>query len=198
MSPTNRIVAGALRESAIRRQGSLKTRRVSDVRAAKDGEGTVRDPTVRERLVQPVVVPRWVQLVMLPLGVLGLWALARAAGRVLLVFLIAAVIALILNPLVSLLQRRLRLRRGLAVAAVYLGFFTALGGIGVLLANPVSDQVAAFQKDVPRAGRRRQQRSRQRPAVARRQEHQRPDQGSGLDRARDPAARTSCAARATC
>jgi predicted PurR-regulated permease PerM len=124
---------------------------VSDVREAKDGEGTVpeQEPTVRERLVQPVVVPRWVQLVMLPLGVLGLWALARAAGRVLLVFLIAAVIALILNPLVSLLQRRLGVRRGLAVAAVYLGFFTALGGIGVLLANPVSDQVAAFQRDVP-------------------------------------------------
>ena len=122
---------------------------MSDARAAKDGEGTVRDPSVRERLVQPVVVPRWVQLVMLPLGVLGLWVVARAAGRVLLVFIIAAVIALILNPLVSLLQRSLHLRRGVAVAAVYLGFFTALGGIGVLLANPISDQVASFQKDVP-------------------------------------------------
>ena len=31
--------------------------------------------------VPPVVVPRWVQLVLLPLALLGLWALARAAGR---------------------------------------------------------------------------------------------------------------------
>ena len=36
-----------------------------------------------------VVVPRWVQLVMLPLAVLALWALARAAGKVLLIFIVA-------------------------------------------------------------------------------------------------------------
>jgi hypothetical protein len=42
-------------------------------------------------------VPRWVQLVMLPLGVLALYAVAQAAGIVLLLFIVAAVIALILN-----------------------------------------------------------------------------------------------------
>lgn len=124
---------------------------MSDERAPRQEEGLTPEeqPTVRRRFVEPVVVPRWVQLVMLPLGVLALWALARAAGRVLLIFLIAAVIALILNPLVSLLQRRLRFPRGMAVAAVYLGFFLSLGGLGVLLANPISDQVTTFQKDVP-------------------------------------------------
>jgi hypothetical protein len=50
--------------------------------------------------VPPVVVPRWVQLVLLPIALLALWALARAAGTVLLVLVIAGVIALILNPLV--------------------------------------------------------------------------------------------------
>jgi len=105
--------------------------------------------TLRAQLAQPVVVPRWVQLVLLPLGLLGLWGLARAAGPVLVIFLIAGIIALILNPLVSLLQRRLRFPRGLAVAAVYLGFFIALAGVGFLLANPVADQIAAFQADVP-------------------------------------------------
>jgi predicted PurR-regulated permease PerM len=94
------------------------------------------------------VVPRWVQLVVLPLGLLGLWALARAAGKVLLVFAVAGVIALILNPAVAFLQRR-RLPRGLAVAAVYLAFFLALAGIGFLLANPISDQVKTFTHNLP-------------------------------------------------
>jgi predicted PurR-regulated permease PerM len=35
------------------------------------------------------------------------------------------------------------------VATVYLGFFVAAAGIVIALANPVSDQVTAFQKDVP-------------------------------------------------
>lgn len=94
------------------------------------------------------VVPRWVQLVILPLSLLALWALARASGKVLLIFIVAAVIALILNPAVAFLQRG-RLPRGLAVLAVYLGFFVILAGIGFLLANPVSNQVQAFAHNVP-------------------------------------------------
>jgi predicted PurR-regulated permease PerM len=95
-----------------------------------------------------VVVPRWVQLVMLPLALLALWALARAAGKVLLIFVVAAVIALILNPAVAFLQRR-RLPRGLAVLAVYLALFLTLVGIGFLLANPISHQVSTFTKNLP-------------------------------------------------
>jgi len=97
---------------------------------------------------EPMVVPRWVQLVILPLGVLAAWTLASSAGRVLTLFVVAGVVALILNPIVAFLQRR-RLPRGLAVLGVYLGFFLTLGGVGVLLAAPVSDQATKFQKDVP-------------------------------------------------
>jgi predicted PurR-regulated permease PerM len=99
--------------------------------------------------VPPVVVPRWVQLVMLPVGILALWALARAAGTVLLVFVVAAVLALILNPIVAWLQRRVRLPRGLAVFAVYIGLLLALTGAGFLLANPIADQAEKFGRDVP-------------------------------------------------
>jgi predicted PurR-regulated permease PerM len=95
-----------------------------------------------------VVVPRWVQLVLLPLGLLALWAIARASGKVLLLFLVAGVISLILNPAVAFLQRR-HLPRGLAVLAVYLGFFLTLAGIGVLLANPISNQVRTFTHNLP-------------------------------------------------
>src|SRR5207302_1193518 len=95
-----------------------------------------------------VMVPRWVQLVLLPLALLALWALARAAGKVLLIFIVAAVIALILNPAVAMLQRS-RFPRGLAVLTVYLAFFLTLAGIGFLLANPISNQVKTFTRNLP-------------------------------------------------
>ncbi len=95
-----------------------------------------------------VVVPRWVQLVVLPLALLALWELARASGKVLLLFIVAGVIALVLNPAVAFLQRR-RFPRGLAVLTVYLAFFLALSGIALLLVNPISNQVEAFSHNVP-------------------------------------------------
>lgn len=97
----------------------------------------------------PVVVPRWVQLVALPLSVLALWTLVRAAGPVVLVFIVAAVVALILNPAVRLLQRLTRLPRGSAVAAVYLGLLALLVVAGFLLANPIADQARTVQSDLP-------------------------------------------------
>jgi predicted PurR-regulated permease PerM len=95
-----------------------------------------------------VIVPRWVQLVMLPLAVLGLWAVLRAAGAVILLFIIGALVALLLNPFVTLL-RRAGFPRGLAVLVVMLGVVLAVTGIGFLLANPVADQVDAFRDNVP-------------------------------------------------
>jgi predicted PurR-regulated permease PerM len=114
----------------------------------REDEIAEKDLAPGPRPVPPVVVPRWVQLVLLPLALLGLWALARAAGPVLLILVAASVIALILNPLVKLLQRR-RVPRGLAIFAVYVAGFAALGGLGVLLANPIGTQVSHFERDVP-------------------------------------------------
>ncbi len=94
------------------------------------------------------VVPRWIQLVVLPLALLALWELAKVAGSVLVLFVVAGLIALILNPAVALLQRG-RLPRGLAVLAVYLAFFLALAGIGLLVANPISNQVQKFANNLP-------------------------------------------------
>jgi predicted PurR-regulated permease PerM len=98
--------------------------------------------------VQPVVVPRWVQLVLLPLALVGGWALLRAGGAVVLLFTIAGLIALLLNPFVVLL-RRAGFPRGPAVAATCIGVLVVLGGLGVMLANPVADQVSAFRENVP-------------------------------------------------
>ncbi len=105
-------------------------------------------PEPAPRIVAPVVVARWVQLVLLPLSVLALYALAHAAGVVLLLFVVAAVLALILNPLVALVQRA-RLPRTLAVIVVYASFFTVLPVAGFLLSGPVSNQATSFANDVP-------------------------------------------------
>jgi predicted PurR-regulated permease PerM len=94
------------------------------------------------------VVPRWIQLAVLPIAILAVWALLSVAGQVLVLFIVAGLIALILNPAVAFLQRR-RLPRGLAVLAVYVGFFLALGGIGFLVANPISNQVQKFANNLP-------------------------------------------------
>ena len=96
-----------------------------------------------------IVVPRWIQLVALPLALVFLFAVGRAVGSVLIIFTIASVIALILNPVVARVMRLGHVRRGMAVGLVYLAFFLALAGIGVLLANPVANQVSAFQRNVP-------------------------------------------------
>lgn len=96
-----------------------------------------------------VIVPRWVQLVLLPLALLALYELARAAGTVLLVFIVASLVALILNPMVKWLERR-RLPRALAIPLAYLAILVLLGAIGAAMANPVSSQVQEFSRALPR------------------------------------------------
>jgi predicted PurR-regulated permease PerM len=117
--------------------------------APPEAERVLADSTELEPAQhQRVVVPRWVQLVALPLTVLAAWALAKAAGKVVLLFIIAGLIALILNPAVSFVQHA-RIPRGLAVLLVYVAFFVSLAGIGVLLANPISNQVRTFTHNLP-------------------------------------------------
>ncbi len=99
------------------------------------------------------MIPRWIQLVLLPLALLGLWALARAAGRVLLILVVAVLIALILNPPVKLLNNR-GVPRGLAILLVYLACLAAVVGLGLLLSDPVSTQISHFEKNIPQITRK--------------------------------------------
>jgi predicted PurR-regulated permease PerM len=93
------------------------------------------------------------QLVLLPLALLGLWALARAAGTVVLILLAASTGALILNPLVRVLHRH-GVPRGVSIPVVYLGVLAVFVGIGILLSDPVSSQVTRFADHVPNFIRR--------------------------------------------
>jgi predicted PurR-regulated permease PerM len=105
------------------------------------------EATVTASLVQPVTVPRWVQLVLLPLALLGLWELARAMRILLVVLIAAAVIALILNPLAKRLQRVVP--RAIAIFLSYLTVLLVFMAIGVLLSAPVSSQLSHFADNFP-------------------------------------------------
>ncbi len=103
-------------------------------------------------LTAPAVVPRWIQLVLLPLALLGLWELCRAMGTLVVVVVGAAVIAVILNPLAKRLQRVVP--RGLAIVLSYVTILLIFAGIGALLSAPVSDQLSHFANNLPHFIRR--------------------------------------------
>lgn len=94
-----------------------------------------------------IAIPRWIQLVGLPLLLLLAWALAGALRHAVFVFLIAGLVALLLDPLVRAVEHvplgRFRIPRGLAVAGVYLGFAAAVALAIVGLATVVVDQTLA-------------------------------------------------------
>jgi predicted PurR-regulated permease PerM len=90
-------------------------------------------------VAQKLVVPRWIQLVGLPLVLVGLWIVAGAVRHVVFLFLVSALIALLLNPLVRGLGRAW-IPRGLAVAFVYLSFAAVVALAGIALSTVVVDQ----------------------------------------------------------
>jgi predicted PurR-regulated permease PerM len=86
-----------------------------------------------------IQVPRWVQLVALPLSLLLLWTIAGTVRDVLFLFLVALLIALLLNPVVRTLGR-VWIPRGPAVALVYLAFAAAVALATLALATIVVQQ----------------------------------------------------------
>lgn len=69
------------------------------------------------------------------------------ARRILTAVVLAGLLALILSPLIGFLQRRLRFRRGAAVAVAYLGFVGAMVAIPILFVPAVGRSAAAL--DLP-------------------------------------------------
>ena len=85
-----------------------------------------------------IEIPRWIQLVGLPLLLVLVWIVAGAVRHVVFLFLVALLIALLLSPLVRAVQR-IRIPRGFAVAIVYLVFalalIAAIGAIGTVIVS---------------------------------------------------------------
>jgi predicted PurR-regulated permease PerM len=86
-----------------------------------------------------IEVPRWVQLVGLPVLLLLVWVVAGAVRHAVFLFLVALLIALLLNPVVRALGR-VWIPRGIAIAIVYLAFAAALALAILALATVVVQQ----------------------------------------------------------
>src|SRR2546423_8722215 len=101
-----------------------------------------------------VRIPRWIQLVGLPMVLVFLWILASAVRQVVFLFLVALLIALLLSPVVRAVAR-VRIPRGFAVALVYLVFaaavIVAIGALGTVVVNETktaADRIDSYFTDV--------------------------------------------------
>ena len=85
-----------------------------------------------------IEVPRWIQLVGLPLVLILAWVIAGAVRHAVFLFLVALLITLLLSPLVSVIAA-LRVPRGFAVAIVYVIFalvvIAAIGAVGTVVVS---------------------------------------------------------------
>jgi predicted PurR-regulated permease PerM len=86
-----------------------------------------------------IEIPRWIQLVGLPLALLLVWTMATAVTHAVFLFLVAALIALLLDPVVRALGR-LRIPRGFSIAVVYLSFAAAVVIAVIAIGAVVVDQ----------------------------------------------------------
>ena len=68
-----------------------------------------------------IQIPRWIQLVGLPMLALLAFFLAAKVFHALFLFLVAGLVALLLDPLVRALEK-LKIPRGFSIAIVYLSF----------------------------------------------------------------------------
>jgi predicted PurR-regulated permease PerM len=106
-----------------------------------------------------IKIPRWVQLVGLPVLLVLAFLLASTLGHVLFLFLTASVIAFMLNPLVRDLTR-LKLPRAIAVTVVYLIFaaivtaiLIAIGAVAFDQARSASDRIDGYVTEEVEDGR---------------------------------------------
>jgi predicted PurR-regulated permease PerM len=93
------------------------------------------------------LIPRWIQLVGLPLIVILLWFTAGAVKHVLFLFVVAGLVALFFDPIVRAFHHA-RLPHGFAVAVVYLvfaiAFVAALGAIGTVVVTQSKHAANSF------------------------------------------------------
>ena len=95
-----------------------------------------------------ITIPRWVQLVLIPVAIFLALYFGRAASHAVFVFLISTIVALFLNPVVLGLGR-IKCPRWLAVPVVYLVFVGAVVLVFVLLGPPLIRQFQRLFDAIP-------------------------------------------------
>jgi predicted PurR-regulated permease PerM len=94
-----------------------------------------------------IQVPRWIQLVGLPLLLLFVWVVVGAVRHAVFLFIVAALIALLVDPIVRAFVR-FRLPRGISIAIVYLSFAAALVAIILAIGASVVNEATSAVKRV--------------------------------------------------
>lgn len=92
----------------------------------------------------------WIVGVVILGGVYLAWSVITAMVTVIALVVVAAFFAIVLTPLVDLLQRRSHLRRGLATLLVFILGLLVLGALGYAFARPIYDASSTFTKDLPK------------------------------------------------
>jgi predicted PurR-regulated permease PerM len=95
-----------------------------------------------------ITIPRWVQLVLIPVAIFLALYFARAASHAVFVFLISAIVALLLNPVV-LAMGRVKCPRWLAVPVVYLAAIGIVVVIFIFLGPPLVRQFQRLFDAIP-------------------------------------------------
>jgi predicted PurR-regulated permease PerM len=92
------------------------------------------------RIKEKILVPKYVQYILLPLAlVFGIWFIS-ILRTIIIMFMLAAIIAFVLDQPVSLLQDKLRFPRILAVVVVWLLLLGVVAGlIALILPNVISE-----------------------------------------------------------
>ena len=95
-----------------------------------------------------ITIPRWAQLILIPVAIFLALYFGRAASHAVFVFLISALVALLLNPLVLALKK-LRCPRWLAVPLVYLAFVAVVVVAVIFLGPPLVRQFQRLINAIP-------------------------------------------------
>jgi predicted PurR-regulated permease PerM len=115
----------------------------ADARLAREDGTIIRDPQPR---VPIRTIAATIAMVLLTAVVL---LLGWEVRRVLTWIVVAALLAIILGPLVDIAQRRLHLRRALATLLVFLVALVALAGIVTMFIRPLANEGPQFIDRVP-------------------------------------------------
>ena len=95
-----------------------------------------------------ITIPRWVQLVLIPVAIFLALYFSKVASHAVFVFLVSAVVAMLLNPVV-LAMKRFRTPRWLAVPVVYLAFVAVVVLLFVFFGPPLVRQFQRLFETIP-------------------------------------------------
>ena len=95
-----------------------------------------------------ITIPRWAQLVLIPVAIFLALYFSKAASHAVFVFLVGTIVAMLLNPVV-LAMKRVRTPRWLAVPVVYLAFIAVLVVLFIFFGPPLVRQFQRLFQAIP-------------------------------------------------